>query len=157
MAAFTPRQTSRDLDGKNTQVFLQSFADRILVLVSQMGKVGNLIQATLPATASLLPPSAEASQPNKILLPEPSPATELVPLLGSAPSAHLQTLHSLYASQIATIIWTEESKNGLEAFRRSVVVGLALKSGNPEDGAGQGEREVLEGVMSMVYDLLRSE
>ena len=43
MAAFTPRQTSRTLHGKPTQVFLQTFADRIMVLVTQIGKVGNLV------------------------------------------------------------------------------------------------------------------
>lgn len=43
MASFTPCQTSRILHGHNTQVFLQTFADRILVLVTQMGKVGTLV------------------------------------------------------------------------------------------------------------------
>ncbi|KAJ3517170.1 hypothetical protein NLJ89_g669 [Agrocybe chaxingu] len=33
MAAFTPRQTSKVLGGKNTQVFLQTFADRVLVVI----------------------------------------------------------------------------------------------------------------------------
>lgn len=115
------------------------------------------IQATLPATASLLPPTSDPSQSHKLILPEPSPAVELTPLLGSAPSSHLQTLHSLYASQIATIIWTEESKNGLESFRRSVVVGLALVKSNTEgNGKGSEEREVFEGVMSSLYDLLKA-
>lgn len=44
MAAYTPRQTSRELEGRDTQVFMQSFADRILVLVTQLGKVGNLVR-----------------------------------------------------------------------------------------------------------------
>ncbi|KDR81678.1 hypothetical protein GALMADRAFT_239794 [Galerina marginata CBS 339.88] len=158
MAAFTPRQTTRNLDGRQTQVFLQTFGDRVLVLVTQLGKVGNLIQATLPATAPLMSNTADSSQPNKHLLPEPSPAVQLTSLLGSSPSAHLQTLHSLYASQIATIIWTEESKAGLEGLRRGVVVGLALhKLGeNEETQGGQRGREVFEGVMSMLYDLLKS-
>ena len=180
MAAFTPRQASRELGGRETQVFMQSFADRILVLVTQMGKVGNLvrpkhervlppyllltsfplnvqIQATLPATASLLPPTSDASQTNR-LLPEPSPAVELTPLLGSAPSSHLQILHSLYTSQIATILWTEESKHGLESSRRSVVVGLALaKSQTPEISAAEEERRVFEGIMSLLYDLIRAD
>ncbi|KJA27094.1 hypothetical protein HYPSUDRAFT_35653 [Hypholoma sublateritium FD-334 SS-4] len=157
MAAFTPRQARRELSGRETQVFMQSFADRILVLITQMGKVGNLIQATLPATASLLPPTSSASQ-SHIVLPEPSPAIELTPLLGSAPSSHLQILHSLYASQISTIIWTEESKHGLESLRRSVVVGLALaKSQTPEIDAAEEERSVFEGVMSLLYDLIRAD
>jgi hypothetical protein len=43
MASFTPCQTSSVLHGHNTQVFLQTFEDRILILVTQMGKVGSLV------------------------------------------------------------------------------------------------------------------
>jgi len=43
MAAITPRQISRTLGGIETQVFMQSFVDRVLVLVTQVGKVGNLV------------------------------------------------------------------------------------------------------------------
>ncbi|KAF5330922.1 hypothetical protein D9619_005435 [Psilocybe cf. subviscida] len=158
MVSLTPRLTSHEIAGKHTQVFIQTFADRVMVLVTQLGKVGNLIQATLPATAALLPPSIEPLQSNKLNLPEPPAAVELTPLLGSAPSAHMQTLHSLYASQIATIIWTEGSQHGLESSRKSVVVGLALaKTPDSEAGStGQVERDLFEGVMRMVYDLLRS-
>lgn len=34
---------ARELDGARTEVLLQAFADRILVLVTQMGKVGTLV------------------------------------------------------------------------------------------------------------------
>lgn len=37
------QQTSRDLNGIPTQLMVQVFADRILVLVTQMGKVGTLV------------------------------------------------------------------------------------------------------------------
>ena len=43
MAAITPRQMSRKVCGIETQVFMQSFVDRVLVLVTQVGKVGNLV------------------------------------------------------------------------------------------------------------------
>lgn len=43
MAAITPRQISRTVNGIETQVFIQSFVDRVLVLVTQVGKVGNLV------------------------------------------------------------------------------------------------------------------
>jgi proteasome assembly chaperone 3 len=36
-------QTSREIAGIHTDVLLQHFADRILVLVTQMGKVGCLV------------------------------------------------------------------------------------------------------------------
>ena len=53
MASYTSRQTSRDLGGKYTQVFVQSFADRVIVLITQMGKVGNLVLLYLSMRTSL--------------------------------------------------------------------------------------------------------
>lgn len=41
----TTRQISRELNGNNTEILIQAFADRILVLVTQMGKVGNLVHS----------------------------------------------------------------------------------------------------------------
>jgi hypothetical protein len=80
----------------------------------------------------------------------------LTPLLGNAPSEHLQTLHCLYASQIATLLWTAGASNPLEVFRRPVVVGIALrKSNSPDDGSlSEDERSVFTGVMSMVQELV---
>ena len=98
-----------------------------------------------------IPLSSESS-----LLPEPSPAIQLTPLFGSTPSEHQQTLYSLYASQIATIIWRHESQRGLESCRRSVIVGLALSKLDSQ-GEIPVEREIFEGVMSMLHDLLRPE
>ena len=46
-------QTAKDIDGVPTEVLIQVFADRILVLVTQLGKVGNLVceayALTIPA------------------------------------------------------------------------------------------------------------
>lgn len=109
----------------------------------------------MPDTASLIP--SEPFDQNQLFLPEPSPAIQLTPLFGSAPSEHQQTLYSLYVSQIATIIWKHESQRGLESCRRSVVVGLALSKLDSPEGEIRAEREVFEGVMSMLYDLLRLE
>lgn len=127
---------------------------RIIFLITENG-YGRQIQASIPATASLLPTRTDPSQLNGVLLQEPSPAIQLTSLLGGAPSADLQTLQFLYASQIATIIWTAESQMGLENCRRSVVIGLALaKSNEQETDEGSSQREVFEGVISMVHMLL---
>ncbi|KAI0928424.1 hypothetical protein AcW2_004437 [Taiwanofungus camphoratus] len=150
-------QTFRHLDGIPTEVVLQSFADRVLVLVTQLGKVGNLVQATIPPTTSLLPqPGPDPAQANNIPLPAPPPSIQLMPLLGNAPSEHLQTLHSLYASQIATLIWTSEAESTLDGDRRGVVVGVALrKSMEGEDiDLSDYERRVFYGVMEMVREIL---
>ena len=36
-------QTIRELNGISTEVLIQTFADRILILITQLGKVGNLV------------------------------------------------------------------------------------------------------------------
>jgi proteasome assembly chaperone 3 len=151
-----PGQLARELDGQHTEVVIQNYADRTLVLVTQKGKVGNLIQVSIPPTAPLQPaPPPDPSNPNDRPLPPPPPSIELTPILGSAPSDHMRILHGLYASQIATIIWASESQNPLEVNRRSVVVGIALQK---VDGDGVGlndhQREVFLQVMNMVRDIL---
>ncbi|KII88402.1 hypothetical protein PLICRDRAFT_175996 [Plicaturopsis crispa FD-325 SS-3] len=150
-------QTSRDLNGNHTDVVLQAFGDRILVLVTQMGKVGNLIQATIPPTVPLLPaPAPDSGNPNIQTLPPPPAAIQLTSLLGGGPTEHMQTLHSLYASQIATIVWTAESQGPLEVDRKAVVVGVALRKseGDESGGLSESERDVFLGVMSMLNELL---
>ena len=104
-------QEALELDGTPTEVVLQWFADRVVVLVTQLGKVGCLVrlnptrvffsnpckmQATMPPTAPLLPPL------NDDTLPEPPISIQLTPLFGQPPTEHLHTLHALYASQIST-------------------------------------------------------
>ncbi|KZT09517.1 uncharacterized protein LAESUDRAFT_674244 [Laetiporus sulphureus 93-53] len=154
----SPTQACREVEGITTEVLLQAFSDRILVLVTQMGKVGNLIQATIPATTVIDPaPPPDPSHPNVTSLPVPPTAIQLTPLLGNAPSEHMQALHSLYASQIATIIWASEAEGTLEVERRGVVVGLALRKTDEAEGMGlsKHEREVFYGIMDMVDELAR--
>ncbi|KAJ7581321.1 hypothetical protein C8J56DRAFT_262383 [Mycena floridula] len=143
-------QLQRELDGIPTEVLIQSYQDRLLVLVTQLGKVGNLIQVSLPATTPLEPQDNN----DPAALPTPSPAIQLTPLLGNGPSEHLQTLHSLYASQIATIIWTTEAEMDLAFSRRSVIVGIALRKATSNEGLSDLERKVFSGVMAMVKELV---
>ena len=115
------------------------------------------IQASIPQTAPLLaqlPPDNQ--EPNASALPPPPPSIQLTPLLGSAPTDHLRTLHALYASQIATIIWVSEANGSMNEHRRSVIVGLALKkSGATDDqGLSEAERETFHQVMGMIGDLV---
>ncbi|KAG2111644.1 uncharacterized protein F5147DRAFT_633077 [Suillus discolor] len=137
--------TSVELEGVPTEIMVQGFADRILVLVTQLGKVGNLIQASIPSTTPLL--SADLDEDSTNGLPAPPAAIQLTPLLGGASSEHLQTLHSLYAAQIATIIWVEEAKK-MAVNRRSVVVGIALHR-------DADERNTFHGVMNHLYRLVK--
>ncbi|KZP00062.1 hypothetical protein CALVIDRAFT_595486 [Calocera viscosa TUFC12733] len=136
------KSVARELDGVHTELNIQTYADRVLVLVTQLNKVGCLIQATLPLAVPLLPPL-----PGQ--LPQPSTATVLTPLFGAPPSEHLHDLYSLYANQIAAIIWTAE---GAAGSRRPVVVGVALQRRKEEEGQGltSRERSVFEDIMKMV-------
>ncbi|KAF9500418.1 hypothetical protein BDN71DRAFT_1440468 [Pleurotus eryngii] len=121
---------SKEIDGQNTDVLLQYYADRILVVVTQFGKVGSLIQASISSTAPLLVPS-DAPDADEDQLPQPPPSIQLTPLMGSTQSDHMHTLNSLYASQIATLVWLAEEE-ALRPIRRNVVVGLALRRTDSE-------------------------
>ncbi|KZT51270.1 hypothetical protein CALCODRAFT_488073 [Calocera cornea HHB12733] len=139
------KSVAKELYGVHTELNIQTYADRVMVLVTQLNKVGCLIQATLPPAVPLLPPL-----PGQ--MPQPSTATVLTPLFGAPPSEHLHDLYGLYANQIAAIIWTAEGAAGL---RRPVVVGVALERKKDEEGQGltQRERDVFDGIMKMVMDV----
>lgn len=113
------------------------------------------IQASLPATTPIT--SSDNSEPNPSALPPPPIAIQLTPLLGSAPSDRIQTLHNLYASQIATIVWLAESENPLQINRKNVVVGIALRrsSENSDSDLSESERTTFYGVMAAIKELLR--
>ncbi len=106
----------------------------------------------------LLPaPPPDVAQPNERPLPVPPPSLQLTPLLGSAPTERMQTLHSLYASQIATLVWTLEEASVLEADRRPVVVGIALARSAESSQSSElsaHDRSIFKGVMEIVRELL---
>ncbi|TFK76277.1 hypothetical protein BDN72DRAFT_830826 [Pluteus cervinus] len=154
MATIPPRTANRDIQGHSTEILVQTFADRIMVLVTQLGKVGNLIQATLPSTVPLNPVSSESDPLDykNVQLPEPPAAVQLMPLLGSASSEHTRALQSLYASQIATILWTFESLGPLVVARRPVIVGIALRNSKVE--GDEAERATFLEVMKVLSELI---
>ena len=92
------------------------------------------------------------SQDDRALPPVPA-AIELTTLLGNTQSEHMQTLHSLYAAQIATIIWNWEDEHPPEVMRRSVIVGIALRRMNEQDKTG--EKECFFQIMEMLQQLLQ--
>ncbi|TFK30003.1 hypothetical protein FA15DRAFT_663325 [Coprinopsis marcescibilis] len=155
MASF---QYQKSVDNIPTTFIIQSFADRVLVLVTQLGKVGNKIQATLLSTAPLFSPEYEPKEHDPLWIPPPPPAIQLTPLLGSSTSEHQQTLHSLYASQIATVVWYANSQFALDGDRKSVVVGIALKRVDVE-GSGcelsDGERGTFREIIMTIQKIIR--
>lgn len=174
--AIRTRSSARLIQGSHTEVVCQSYSDRVLVLVTQLGKVGCLvrplltsgsttdpdrapeeqIQGTFPSNAPLPPPILAPASPEHDLpsLPPPPPSLVLQPLLGSPP----EDVYDAYAAQIATIVGfgmgtasssepeVEEEEEPVEVARRPVVVGLALNR------SGGDERRRFGTVMSMVMD-----
>ncbi|TXT10865.1 hypothetical protein VHUM_02370 [Vanrija humicola] len=135
----------RALGGVETELVVQAFDDRVLVVVTQSGKVGCLTQAHLPPVAQLAPPPAHTDTAPSALtaLPPPPAALHLTPLLGAPPQP---TLHELYVSQIATLVWW--ALQLARSPRRPVVVGLAHD--DDDEAVGPEERERFAGVMDMV-------
>ncbi|KAH0827178.1 hypothetical protein J3R83DRAFT_4870 [Lanmaoa asiatica] len=82
----------------------------------------------------------------------PPPAIQLTPIFGSAPSAHMQTLYSLYAAQIATLVWL-----AIGGEPRSVVVGIALQRSNrrTEGELGKEEQQTFHAVMEALQVILK--
>ncbi|KAG6336413.1 hypothetical protein ID866_2686 [Astraeus odoratus] len=147
-------QTSVDIDGVRTDILVQPFADRTFVQVTQLGKMGNLVHLftvllSMPSTVPIVPGPGDA-------LPSPPAAIQLTPLLGSAPSDHLHTLYSLYAAQIATLVWLAEEQALVGSDRRSVIVSIALrKSTNTEEGLDERERSAFHDIMKILMHALR--
>jgi hypothetical protein len=75
--------------------------------------------------------------------------------MGTSPSADHKTVLDIYASQIATLIWSSSS-----VYRSPVVVGLALRKHSPstegDDPATEGgDRDVFFEIMDMVNEALK--
>ncbi|CUA74951.1 hypothetical protein RSOLAG22IIIB_01585 [Rhizoctonia solani] len=145
-------QRARMINGVPTNLIVLSFGDRIVISITQLGKIGCLIQATIPSSVPLLPP------PPPPALPSPPTAISLSPLVGHPPDSRSLTLFNLYASQAAAIAW---SKAG-QLNRRPVIVGLALKKtkassvhmDEDEFAISEEDRETFKEVMSMLMDCL---
>jgi len=107
----------------------------------------------MPSTAPLVSSGAsDSSGP----LPTPPATIQLRSLLGSASSEHLQSLHSLYAAQIATLVWLAEDQALVGSNRRSIIVGIALQKVTDEgDGLNERERRMFHGIMKAVMGVLK--
>ncbi|PWN50405.1 hypothetical protein IE53DRAFT_387280 [Violaceomyces palustris] len=162
------RQMAVEIHGQQTEVICQSFRDRVVVLITQVGRVGCLIQATTSVPAHYMPTrgSGESDEEGSLppdldgegkessiitsslrKLPPPFPGTVLTRLLGTPPKGY-SGLYSLYASQVASIVgWQtrgEKGATGLEACdSRPVVVGLSLKIREPSNRK-EGEEELFD-------------
>lgn len=117
---------------------MQRFTDRILILVTQLHKVGALYQASaplnsLPSVQRIREPTTSELQ--ELHLPPPDPSLAVSKLMGSVSSEEQETLHHLYVSELASLVFgglgTLPEDVDMDTYQpfegRTVVVGLALK------------------------------
>lgn len=143
------RQAADSIEGKETQVLVQHFTDRIFVLVTQLsGKIGCLYDIQIPNSSA--PMRSSPALPGGLILPVPNNAAHLIPLLGSTVSSEMSILHSLYAAQLAGIIHAS-TPSGQD--RKSVVLGIALRE-SKEDDKLESNRRTFEGVFRLVRKCL---
>ncbi|GAA5889658.1 hypothetical protein JCM8208_001089 [Rhodotorula glutinis] len=174
--AIPTAQRARKVNGIHTDVVLQVFQDRVLVIVTQLGRIGAMIQVTAPPSAlTALPPppppphpsSSSSSTTRTVPRAAPHPSTLLTPLFGAAPSPHIASLHDLYALHVGAAVFARLGAAG-EGAQRPVVLGIGLKraqkdgaarlgGGDDDDdeaGVSEAEKETFEQVLDMVVECL---
>ncbi|MBW0551415.1 hypothetical protein O181_091130 [Austropuccinia psidii MF-1] len=128
------RQSARLIEGIHTEVVAQAFSDRILIVVTQTGKMGSLTQITMPLASIEHGFEVSSGSEDGVVPPLPVPPTslQLTSLLSSTPS-DLRPLFDTYLSQIAMLFFSRFTSNSsqgclktLEQNQKPVVVGLAL-------------------------------
>ncbi|KAH9966764.1 hypothetical protein BC827DRAFT_1354227 [Russula dissimulans] len=146
----------RDIESVHTQVIIQTFSDRVLVIVTQLQKVGMLIHASLPSTSALIETALDdvASDAASSTLPPAHPSTDLTYIFGNAPSPDHQTLYSSYAAQIATLVWASERHGQAGSSHIPVIIGIALKSPRSSETPSGTDRATFLQVMDLVRDAL---
>ncbi|KAG0147241.1 hypothetical protein CROQUDRAFT_656350 [Cronartium quercuum f. sp. fusiforme G11] len=160
------KQSSRLIDGIRTDVLVQSFADRILILVTQLGKVGTLTQISMPMTSIDEPYELSPAVPSLNLpsLPVPHTSLQISPLLSTPPSDS-KIIYEVYLNQIGMLVLTGFGPRPnpplppSQAFgrgSRQLVVGLALDFASKASKAGEGdsdkERIKFGSIMEMVME-----
>ncbi|KAK8101192.1 uncharacterized protein PG998_007401 [Apiospora kogelbergensis] len=114
------KQANGLIDGVETEAMVMHFSDKIMVTLSQEGRLSQWIQVPLLAPS---PAAAEMPLPNPSLLP----LAHLTPrtLLGGG-GEERESSGQLYAAQIASHIARKNSEEG-----RTLLVGLGLQKPTP--------------------------
>ncbi|ETS61135.1 hypothetical protein PaG_05086 [Moesziomyces aphidis] len=143
------RTASETVGGAPTTVITQSFADRIMITITQLNKFGCIYQATTSIDpADPLPQHNDAGA-----LPAPLPTTAVTKLVGTEPSPAYTALYHLYIAQLASIV-----KHAAPTDQRPLIVTLALKPAAQEQQddeddslmSSEAERSRYMAIMNMV-------
>ncbi|EON61545.1 hypothetical protein W97_00760 [Coniosporium apollinis CBS 100218] len=149
---------SGDVNGIPTSILYMSFSDKILVTISQRGRLAHWVHVPLDSPTALDPSTqpphsssaydaddSDSEAPPSDLLPLPH--LTATPLLGGTDPA-ISTPGQLLATQIASAIAVRDADE-----RRTVVVGMGLERGFGAPGRSSG-REEFVGVVELVLRCL---
>lgn len=129
------RQTQGSISSIPTNITRLDFADKILLTISQAGRLSQWIQVPLTGSSSSIVEMTLPSQTTGLL-----PSTHLTPstLLGGG-GEERETLGQLYAAQIASQISLRSPDD-----RRTLVLGLGLEKTTGEGLEREGFFDLLE-------------
>ncbi|KAI9446359.1 hypothetical protein H4582DRAFT_1804711 [Lactarius indigo] len=158
----------RDVASVQTQVIVQTFSDRVLVVITQLSKVGTLVLTIFYFIRSIRSdflcrskppchqplPLPKRPHPTMALYHPCIPSVDLTYLFGHAPSSDHQTLYSSYAAQVATLVWTSERYAQIGSPRTPVVVGVALKAPRSSERDPDADRATFLQIMDLVREVL---
>ncbi|OAV85990.1 hypothetical protein PTTG_12509 [Puccinia triticina 1-1 BBBD Race 1] len=157
------RQCARIIDSVHTEVMVQGYSDRTLVLVTQTGKIGSLTQVTVPLASFEQGYELASGLDDGLVpaLPVPFTSLQLVPLLSSTPP-DLKPLYDVYLNQIAMLALTGFSPDNSSHLRscnpdrmlKPVIIGLALTRlpKTTEQDVTNLERARFSAIMNMIIE-----
>ncbi|KDE09133.1 hypothetical protein MVLG_00847 [Microbotryum lychnidis-dioicae p1A1 Lamole] len=149
-------QSSFAIEQIPTEILVQVFTDRVMIIVTQLGRIGSLLQVNrpVPGLPTPLRPTTSHNPQDAFLssLPLPHPASTLTTLLGVAPSTRATSLYQLYAQQLGAIVF-----DSLGEAAKPVVLGIALKEfparhGDDKEHVGDRERKVFREVLKRIVE-----
>ncbi|KAI9616238.1 hypothetical protein KEM48_005331 [Puccinia striiformis f. sp. tritici PST-130] len=159
------RQCARIIDSVHTEVIAQGYSDRVLVLVTQTGKIGSLFTDTGDCPSSQL----RARLRGRVRiggwsfarLPVPFTSLQLTPLLSSTPP-DLKPLYDVYLNQVAMLVFTGFTPDipshlrtcNPDRIAKPVIIGLALARlpNTTDQDVTDLERARFCAIMSMVME-----
>ncbi|KAF8955529.1 hypothetical protein BGZ46_002613, partial [Entomortierella lignicola] len=142
------KQAARTIQGRHTEVLVTSFADKILIVITQYGKVGSLIHTAVD----------QQSIATNTMSSSDLASTTSSFLLGAGSSSSKKTqLYQVYASHISQMISHQNPEE-----TRPVVLSLALSIQEPdpeqsvskeqEQDQRNQDRDLFENVIELVNE-----
>ncbi|KAF9155774.1 hypothetical protein DFQ26_009633 [Actinomortierella ambigua] len=137
------KQAAALVNGKHTEVLVTAFSDKILILVSQYGKVGSLLHTTVDNPQEMQRPQTTYSPYDPAYSEERDGSnlrlatTNTTFLLGAGSSTSKKAqLYQVYTSHVAQMIVHQNPQE-----TRSIVFSLALDVPEPVDTQDAGAYE----------------